>query len=276
MEGIKRMKNNINTYSKEHNLYLKKLNQKRVAIFTTQILILFLFLLLWEFLTYFNIVDSFLFSSPTRILKTTKNLYIDGELFIHIGTTLCETITGFVLASLTGIFIAIIFWWSDFLRKVFEPYVVVLNSLPKIALGPLIIIWFGAGTKAIIFMTFLVTVIVTVINMYAGFIEIEQDKINLLKSMGANKAKIFLYLVMPSSIPSLVSTLKINVGMSWIGSIMGEYLVSRQGIGYLIVYGGQVFKLDLVMTGTVILCLLAALMYFSVAAFEKRITRRQK
>ncbi len=270
------MKKNYIAYTQEHLSYLKKLNRKRVTILITQILILALCLLLWEVLTYFNIVDSFLFSSPSRILKTTENLYIDGELFIHIGTTLYETLIGFAIASLTGIFVAIIFWWSDFLRKVFEPYVVVLNSLPKIALGPLIIIWFGAGTKAIIFMTFLVTVIVTVINMYAGFIEIDQDKINLLKSMGANKAKIFLYLVMPSSIPSLISTLKINVGMSWIGSIMGEYLVSRQGIGYLIVYGGQVFKLDLVMTGTVILCLLAALMYFSVAAFEKRITRRQK
>lgn len=262
-------------FSSEHLLYVKKQRNKRIAILVTQISILVIFLLLWELLTLFNIVDSFLFSSPDRIIKTVLQLYLSGELFLHIGTTLYETIIGFILASLTGTLVAVIFWWSDFLRRVFEPYVVVLNSLPKIALGPLIIIWFGAGTKAIVFMTFLVTVIVTIINMYTGFCEVDKDKILLLKSMGANKGKIFIHLVMPYSIPTFITTLKINVGMSWIGSIMGEYLVSRQGIGYLIVYGGQVFKLDLVMTGTVILCLLAALMYLIVALFEK-ISRRQK
>ncbi len=262
-------------FSSEHLLYVKKQRNKRIAILVTQISILVIFLLLWELLTLFNIVDSFLFSSPDRIIKTVSQLYLSGELFLHIGTTLYETIIGFILASLTGTLVAVIFWWSDFLRRVFEPYVVVLNSLPKIALGPLIIIWFGAGTKAIVFMTFLVTVIVTIINMYTGFCEVDKDKILLLKSMGANKGKIFIHLVMPYSIPTFITTLKINVGMSWIGSIMGEYLVSRQGIGYLIVYGGQVFKLDLVMTGTVILCLLAALMYLIVALFEK-ISRRQK
>lgn len=262
-------------FSSEHLLYVKKQRNKRIAILVTQISILVIFLLLWELLTLFNIVDSFLFSSPDRIIKTVSQLYLSGELFLHISTTLYETIIGFILASLTGTLVAVIFWWSDFLRRVFEPYVVVLNSLPKIALGPLIIIWFGAGTKAIVFMTFLVTVIVTIINMYTGFCEVDKDKILLLKSMGANKGKIFIHLVMPYSIPTFITTLKINVGMSWIGSIMGEYLVSRQGIGYLIVYGGQVFKLDLVMTGTVILCLLAALMYLIVALFEK-ISRRQK
>lgn len=263
-------------FSPEHLLYLRKQKNRRICVLVTQISILVIFLLLWELLTLFNVVDSFLFSSPDRIVKTVTNLYISGELFLHIGTTLYETIVGFLLASVTGTLVAVAFWWSDFLRRVFEPYVVVLNSLPKIALGPLIIIWFGAGTKAIIFMTFLVTVIVTVINMYTGFCEVDDDKVLLLKSMGANKGKIFIHLVMPYSVPTLVSTLKINVGMSWIGSIMGEYLVSRQGIGYLIVYGGQVFKLDLVMTGTVILCLLAALMYLTVTLFERKISRRQK
>ncbi len=265
-----------NNLSKEHLKFIKKTKRNSCIIHLTQISILVIFLLLWEFLSLFGVIDSFLFSSPDRIFTTVKNLYIDGELFIHIGTTLFETIIGFILASMVGTIIAVIFWWSNFLRRVFEPYVVVLNSLPKIALGPLIIIWFGAGTKAIIFMTFLVTVIVTIINMFAGFNEVDKDKILLLKSLGAKKSKIFTKLIMPASLPTFVSTLKINVGMSWIGSIMGEYLVSRQGIGYLIVYGGQVFKLDLVMTGTVILCLLAALMYLVVAFFEKKVNKRQK
>lgn len=263
-------------YSKEHLLYVNKLKKEKMAVKVTQILVLVLFLFIWEFLTYLNLIDGFLFSSPSRIIKTIKTLYLSGELFLHIGTTLFETVVGFLIASIVGILVAVVFWWSTFLRKVFEPYVVVLNSLPKIALGPLIIIWFGAGTKAIIFMTFLVTVIVTIINMYAGFQEVEEGKIFLLRSLGASKGKIFRYLIMPASVPTLISTLKINVGMSWIGSIMGEYLVSKQGIGYLIVYGGQVFKLDLVMTGTVTLCFLAAIMYFFVSALEKRIVKKSK
>ena len=174
-----------------------------------------------------------------------------------------ETLSGFFIATILGLLIAIAFWWSDTLRKIFEPYIVVLNSLPKIALGPIIIIWFGSGTSAIIFMTVIITVIVTIINLLTGFCETDENKLLLMRAMGAKKAQIFGKLVLPSSIPNIISTLKINVGMSWIGSIMGEYLVSKQGIGYLIVYGGQVFKLDLVMTSTVILCILAALMYFS-------------
>lgn len=267
---------NRQQFTPEHLLYLKSINRRRCLIHLTQIFILIFFILLWELLTRLKIVDSFLFSSPSRIFKTLKTLYIDGELFIHIGTTLFETIIGFLIATILGTLIAVLFWWSDFLRKVFEPYVVVLNSLPKIALGPLIIIWFGAGTKAIIFMTVLVTIIVTIINMLAGFVEVDENKILLLKSMGANKGKIFFNLIMPASLPTFISTLKINVGMSWIGSIMGEYLVSRQGIGYLIVYGGQVFKLDLVMTGTVTLCILATLMYCFVAFLEKRILLKQR
>ncbi len=263
-------------YSREHALYVNRLKRIKFCVSATQISVLILFIALWEVLTVTGVIDSFLFSSPDRIAMTVYSLFKSGELLTHVGTTLFETLIGFVTATIFGSTVAIIFWWSDFLRKVFEPYVVVLNSLPKIALGPLIIIWFGAGTGAIIFMTFLVTVIVTIINMYAGFAEVDNDKIFLLKSMGATKKQLFIYLVMPSSVPTLVSTLKINVGMSWIGSIMGEYLVSKQGIGYLIVYGGQVFKLDLVMTGTVILCFLAGLMYFSVALLERKIARKRK
>lgn len=257
-------------------MYLKKLKKVKAWVHITQISVLVILLSLWEILTATEAIDSFLFSSPSRIITTLGNLYTDGVLFRHIGTTLYETLIGFFLATLIGTLVAVIFWWSDFTRRVFESYIVVLNSLPKIALGPMIIIWFGAGTKAIIFMTFLITVIVTVINMFAGFCEVDKDKILLLRSMGAGKYKIFRHLVMPSSLPTFISTLKINVGMSWIGSIMGEYLVSKQGIGYLIVYGGQVFKLDLVMTGTVILCLLAALMYSAVSLIEKTLIRRQK
>lgn len=260
-------------YSPEHAKYLKKIRKNSIVVIVSRIGILAAFLILWEVLVSLGVVDGFLFSSPTRIVKTTIELYSAGDLFAHIGTTLLETILGFLIASLGGILIAVCLWWSETLRKIFEPYLVVLNSLPKIALGPLIIIWFGAGTTAIVFMAVIITIIVTVINMLSGFVETDKNKILLLKSSGANKLQIFYHLVIPSSLPTLVSTLKINVGMSWIGSIMGEYLVSKRGIGYLIVYGGQVFKLDLVMTSTVILCILAALMYLGVAALEKIIEK---
>ena len=160
------------------------------------------------------------------------------------------------------------------MRKVLEPYIVVLNSLPKIALGPVIIVWFGTGAKAIVFMTILVGIIVVILNMLAGFLATDKNKMLLLRSMGATKFQILRKLVIPSALPAFISMLKISVGMAWIGSIMGEYIVSKAGLGYLIVYGGQVFKLDLVMAATFILCILAAAMYFMVVLLEKIVITR--
>ena len=257
----------------EHEQFLMKLRNDKIIIITFRILLLVVFIGAWELLSQTKLIDSFLFSSPTRVCKVIANLYLSGELFLHIGTTLYETFLGFIIATLLGTAISILLWWSEKIRKILEPYIVVLNSLPKIALGPLIIIWFGAGTSAIVFMAIIITIIVTIISMLNGFMETDSNKILLLKSMGATKLQIFLKLVLPSTLPTLISTLKINVGMSWIGSIMGEYLVSKRGLGYLIVYGGQVFKLDLVMASTVILCLLAALMYLVVSLFERSLIK---
>ena len=174
-----------------------------------------------------------------------------------------------MIATVLGTAIALALWWSENFRRIAEPYIIVLNSLPKIALGPIIIVWFGSGVKSIVFMTVIITIIVTIITMQNGFLAADKGKTMLLESMGASKFTIMRKLVLPQSIPTFISCLKINVGMAWIGSIMGEYLTSRQGIGYLIVYGGQVFKLDLVMASTVILCILAGVMYALVALLEK-------
>ncbi|MBO4573225.1 MAG: ABC transporter permease [Clostridia bacterium] len=265
----------MENYSSEHKKYLVGIRKKAVVVNVMRVGLLVVFLVLWELSVSLGLIDGFIFSSPSRILSTIKNLYLSGELFSHIGTTLYETIIGFIAASVIGITIAVFMWWSETLKKIAEPYIVVLNSLPKIALGPLIIIWFGAGSGSIIFMAVIITVIVTVINMLAGFCEVDNGKILLLRSMGASKFQIFTRLVFPASLPTLVSTLKINVGMSWIGSIMGEYLVSKRGIGYLIVYGGQVFKLDLVMASTFILCVLAGVMYAAVALAERLLLKWQ-
>lgn len=253
----------------ERLLYLKRKKISKISVLIAQFGILSIFIILWEIFARVGIIDSFLMSSPSKIILTIKNLVINGNLFKHILTTLYETFLGFIIATVLGCVIALILWWSDFIRKVLEPYIVVLNSLPKIALGPIIIVWFGADTKSIVFMAIIITVIVTVITMENGFLATDKNKIKLLKTLGANKFQILTKLVLPFSLPTFISCLKINVGMAWIGSIMGEYLVSKQGIGYLIVYGGQVFKLDLVMASTVILCVLAGLMYGLVVLIEK-------
>lgn len=260
-------------YSKEHALFLRRRKRNIALVWALRAAVLILLFGLWELVTACGWVDPFLMSSPSRIAKTIASLYRDGSLFYHIGVTLWETLAGFAVAVVVGFAAALLLWWSETVRKVLEPYIVVLNALPKIALGPLIIIWFGTGSEAIVFMTVLVGVIVATLNMLAAFIETDQNKLLLMRSMGANKLQILWKLVLPSSYPAVISMLKVNVGMAWIGSIMGEYIVSRAGLGYLIVYGGQVFKLDLVMSATCILCLLAALMYFLVVLLEKLLVR---
>lgn len=262
-----------NTYSPQRALYLKKLKVANVTVWSLRFLILALILVLWELFAFFNVIDPFISSSPSRILSTIKKLFLEDNLLYHVGVTLYETVLGFLIAVIFGYVIALALWWSERLRRILEPYIVVLNSLPKIALGPIIIVWFGSGSKAIIFMAMLIGIIVAIMTMLSGFLEIDQNKILLLKSMGANKFQILLKLVIPGSLPTLISMLKISVGLAWVGSIMGEYLVSRAGLGYLIVYGGQVFKLDLVMASTVVLCILATLMYALVAILEKLIIK---
>ena len=184
-----------------------------------------------------------------------------------------ETITGFFAAVVCGYAIAVALWLSDGARKIFEPYIVVLNALPKIALGPLIIIWMGTGYTAIIFMTVIVSIIVCIMNTLTGFLQVDATMLTLMRALGASKRQTLTKLVIPASLPQLMNTLKVAVGLAWIGSIMGEYIVSRAGLGYLIVYGGQVFRLDLVMTATIILCALAGAMYAAVALVERAVVK---
>lgn len=263
---------NLN-YSPEHIIYLKKIKRNKIFINFMRSFILVLILGVWELCASFKIIDPFITSSPSRVVKTIVDLYVGGSLFYHIGITLFETLTGFLIAIVVGYSVAILLWMSNSAKKIIEPYIVVLNSLPKIALGPLIIIWIGTGYTAIIFMTVLVAVIVCIMNTLSGFCAVDSTMLTLMKSMGASKIITLKKLIIPASIPALMNTLKVAVGLAWIGSIMGEYIVSRAGLGYLIVYGGQVFKLDLVMTATFILCVLAGGMYGLVALLEKKLTK---
>lgn len=260
-------------FSPSHKAYLKKIKKDKFIVIGFQLLLLAALLGFWELFTATGVLDPFFFSSPSRIIRTLGEFIRSGELLGHIGVTLYETLVGFIIATAIGTFVAILLWWSERLRKILDPYIVVLNALPKIALGPMIVIWFGIGTTSIVVMCILICVIITTISMLNAFLACDKDKIQLMRSMGANKFQILFKLILPNSLGDFVSVLKINVGMSWVGTIMGEYLASKSGLGYLIVYGGQVFKLDLVMTSTLILCLLAGGMYFVVARLEARFKR---
>lgn len=260
-------------YSLEHKKFVRSLTIEKWLIRLSQVLLLVCFFTLWEVLSRYEILDPFFFSSPTRVIKTAKDLYINENLMMHIGTTLLETVFGFIAATAMGYLIAVVLWWSDRIRRVLDPYIVILNSLPKIALGPLIIIWFGGGPIAIIVMCILICVIITTLSVLSSFLSCDSEKIKLMRSMNANKFQIFFKLIVPNSMPDFMSVLKINVGLSWVGTIMGEYMVSRAGLGYLLVWGQTTFKLDVIMTGSVILCILAGSMYFFVSLLESRFKR---
>ncbi len=260
-------------YSKARKLYLKNLRKDKIIVLIGQFALLAIFIGLWQLLADTGAIDPFFFSSPSRIVATIIDLGKTGNLWIHIWTSLYETIIGFIIATVIGSLIAIALWWSERLRKIMEPYLIILNSLPKIALGPMIIFWVGSGTGATIVMCILICVILTTISMLNAFISCDNDKILLMKSMHANKFQILFKLILPNSLPAFISVLKINVGMSWVGTIMGEYLSSKAGLGYLINYGSQILKLDIVMASITLLCILAAGMYFLVSPLEKKFKR---
>lgn len=262
-------------YSKAHKKYLRGLKTKSLLTHLTRILLLILLLSIWEISAAFNLVDPFITSSPSRIFNQIVAMLKDGTLVYHSWVTLYETLLAFFISTALGGLIALLLYVLPFVRRVLEPYLIVLNSLPKIALGPLIIVWIGTGTKSIVVMGILICIVITIISMLNGYLSVPKEKILLLKTMGASKFQILTKLIIPASLKDFISVLKINVGMSWVGVVMGEYLTSKAGLGYLIVYGGQVFKLDLVMSGVVVLCLLAGIMYGLVALLEMYINKKR-
>lgn len=261
--------------SPAHQKFIRKEKIKTFFTHFVRIMLLFTLLGVWELTAYLNWADPFIISSPSRIVNQTIELYNNGTLFEHIFVTLNETVMAFLLSTIIGATVAILLYIITPLRRVLEPYLIILNSLPKIALGPLLIVWVGVGTKAIVTMGILICVVITIINLLNGYLEVPEEKIMLLRSMGANKFQILTKLIIPATLPNFMATLKINLGMAWVGVIMGEYLSSKAGLGYLLVYGGQVFKLDLVMTSIVILCILSAIMYGIISIIEKFIIKKR-
>lgn len=256
--------------SKEHEIYVKKVKRDKLKVTLFRILILLGFIVLWELAADMKWVDPFLTSSPSRMFKSFLSFYEDGTILRHIWVTCYETILGFSLGTILGTIIAIVLWWFPFTAKVLDPYLVVLNALPKVALAPIIIFWVGNGTSAIIVIALLISIVTTIISVFTGFQDVDREKILLMKTFQANKIQILRYLIIPYTIPVLISALKINVGLSWVGVIMGEFLVAREGLGFLIVYGGQISQLDMVMMSIVLLSIIAFLMYKLVAIIEKK------
>ena len=225
----------MSIYSKEHELFLKKAKRKRCLIYVNQILIICLLFTLWEILSRLNIINSFLFSSPSNIIKTISNLIKENNFFTHVLITIKELSISFILSLVFGFLIATILWWNEFLAKVIDPYLTVLNSLPKVALGPLIIIWIGASSSSIITMSLMISLFITIINLYTSFINTDENYIFLLKSFKATKFQIYTKVILNANLKNILSTIKINISMNLIGLMVkwGENILKLR---YLIKY----------------------------------------
>ncbi|WP_245247202.1 MULTISPECIES: ABC transporter permease [unclassified Paenibacillus] len=242
----------------------------------TQISLLILFFGLWETASRLQWIDGLLFSSPSRVVGLLIEKIADGTMLIHTWVTVWETVIGFLLGTVLGTSIAALIWFSPFLSRVLDPYIVVLNSLPKVALGPLFIVALGPGMMSIIATTLSITVIITILVIYNSFREVDPNFIKVVQIFGGNRRTVFRKVVLPASYPTIVSTLKVNVGLSWVGVIVGEYLVSKQGLGYLIIYGFQVFNFTLVIGSLFIIAIAATMMYQGVAYLEGKLVGRKQ
>ena len=261
-------------YSKEHKEYLKKLKINKFLVKFFQIFIIIFLIIIWQITANSGLINTFISSSPKAVITTIINLYNNGSLLYHIWVTFYEVILSFTLGTLIGLIIATLLWRYKTLSKILDPYLTVLNSLPKVALGPIIIIIAGAGIKSIIIMALFISVIITIMDIYTAFSNTDYNKIRLMQSFKATKSQIYFKLILPSNFKNIISVLKINLSLTFIGVIMGEFLVSKAGVGYLIMYGSQVFNLNLVVTGIIILAFMASILYYFILFIEKRLSNR--
>ncbi len=264
------MKRNI---SKLHEQFLQKKKKERFHVLLCQLLMVFAFFTLWEIASRLRWIDPLLFSMPSRIGKLFVARISDGSLFLHTSVTLFETILGFLLGTIFGTLLAAILWWSPFVSRVLDPFLVVLNSMPKIALGPILIVGLGPSFASIVAMGILISLIITTIVVYTAFKEVDSNYVKVMQTFGASKPQIFKTVILPASFPTIISTLKVNVGLAWVGVIVGEFLVSKQGLGYLIIYGFQVFNFTLVLMSLFVIAILATVMYQLVELIEKKLIK---
>lgn len=256
-----------------HHLYKRQKRRHIIQIRLWQWSLFFLFFIGWEIASTYRWIDPLIFSAPSNILSLLIDKIKDGTLLIHVTTTLLETIIGFLIGTLLGTFLATCLWWSKKLARILDPYLVILNAMPKVALGPIIIVALGPHVVSVITMGVAVSVIITTIVIYSAFNNVDPNYVKVIQSFGGTTRQQFSNVILPASFPTIISTLKVNVGLSWVGVIVGEFLVSEKGLGYMIIYGFQVFNFTLVLLSLVLIALLASGMYQLVALIEKKMTQ---
>ena len=261
-------------HSPAQKQYLLRVKREKNLIRVSRTLLFLGFLILWEISARLGWIDSFIFSSPSEIWLTFLRMLKDQSLFTHIGITLAETLVSFVFTVLLGIGTAVLLWACPRLSHVLEPYLVVLNSLPKSALAPLLIVWLGANIRTIIVAGISVAIFGSIINLYTGFREVDPEKLKLIQTLGGSKKDELTKIVLPSSVPLILSVMKVNIGLCLVGVIIGEFIGARQGLGYLIIYGSQTFKLTWVLMSIVILCVIAMGLYATLDFIEKHVRKR--
>ena len=249
--------------------YIKMQKKKRRTVIFMRLFLFLFFLALWEIAADFGWIDSFIFSSPSRVMKTAFTMLKDESLLLHIRVTLTETLISFILVVLNGILLAVLLWMFPMVSEILEPALVVLNSLPKSALAPLLIVWLGANIKTIILAGMSVAVFGTILNLYTCFSQISPDREKLIYTLGGTKKDTLLKVVLPGTVPNILSIMKVNIGLCLVGVVIGEFIGARCGLGYLIIYGSQVFKLDWVIMSIVILCVIAMLLYTLLGRLER-------
>ena len=265
------MKTNPKAISNEQSNYLHQVKRNSVLISLSRFLILISFLVLWEASSNFGWIDSFFFSSPSAIIGLFIKMCKDMVIVKHITVTLLETLLSFLAVTFFSVLCSILLISLPKTARVLEPFLVILNSLPKSALAPLIIVWLGTGMKTIIIAGMSVAIFGSIINMYTGFSQVEEEKIKLIYTLGGTKRDTLFKVILPSSIPIIVSNMKVNIGLALVGVIIGEFLAAKEGLGYLIIYGSQVFQLDLLIMSIIILCLIAVGLYQIINIIEKRL-----
>ena len=261
---------NVSMAQKE---YIKKYLSMLRVVRIYQIAIVVFFIGLWEVATRIGLIDDFVFSSPSRVVNSFITMAEDGSIFYHLGITLLETIVSFFLVIFIGIGVAVLLWWNEKVSRVLEPYLVVLNSLPKSALAPVFIVWLGNNMKTIIVAAVTVALFGCIITLYTNFKGVEEDKIKLIYTLGGNKKDVLTKVILPGNIPAIISTMKVNMGLSLVGVIIGEFLAAKAGLGYLIIYGSQVFKLDYVILSIVLLCIMATILYKLLTYIERKVVK---
>lgn len=264
--------------SPQYRAWLRRERRARLTVRGTQLGLLAIFLVLWEILPRAEIVNPLFTSYPSALWPTFLDLLKDTpqqpNILAHTWATVVATVIGFSAAMAIGILVAAALWWWHGLYKVLDPYLVVANAMPKTAFVPIFYIWLGA-TLSIYAMSLAISLFITILVIYNGFQNIDPNKIKLAQTFGATRRQILTKVVLPGSVPTLIAALKVNAGLSLVGVVVGEFQSANLGLGYLIQYGSQIFKLNIVMTAVTVLAAVSSLMYLAISWLESAVMRRR-